>query len=339
MKRALSAIVFAMALTTRAHAQTPQGPFVPPAQQPGYAATYPAYSPVPYGYTSSTSRSRTGLEISFLYATAALYGVGLGVWFGAELDIDDPGLFMIAPAVLGVAAPAAVFVADHPSLPRGVPAAIAAGAVIGAGEGIGIASLQFVTADKEDAWGFRGLARATAIGATVGAAGGAALGFLQEPSPRSSLLMTSGVAWGSAIGGMFGYGTTKAGIGYGKANDGAALGGLIGYNVGLVATGVLSTVHVPSYSSIGWMWAGAGIGFAASLPVYLFYIGDGGPPAKRGLVFSGTATTLGLLAGGIFTARDRETARNDSPAPIARVTGVAPLGARGSVGLSVLGEL
>jgi hypothetical protein len=50
------------------------------------------------------------------------------------------------------------------------------------------------------------------------------------------------------------------------------------------------------------MWAGAGIGVAASLPVFLFYAGDDGPPAKRGFLFMGTATTLGIAAGAIFAS-------------------------------------
>lgn len=331
MKRAALIAAFC-AFSGAAHAQVPQ----PAAAPPGYAPYGP---PVHYGYPEPRSRSRSGGEIATLYGTSALYGVGIGVWFGAEVGIDDPALFLIAPAVLGIAAPAAVFAADQPSLRRGVPAAIAAGAVIGAGEGIGIAALQFVRADDEDAWGFRGLSRATAIGATLGAGGGALLGYLQEPSPRSSLLMTSGVVWGSAIGAMFGYGTTEGGIGYGRANDGAALGGFIGYNVALAVTGALSTVYIPSHTSISWMWAGAGIGFAASLPVFLLYAGDGGPPAKRGLVFSGTATTLGLVAGGLFTMGSSESAVTGAASQFARITSVGPMAAPKTLGLSVAGEL
>lgn len=291
----------------------------------------------PQDYYGAEPRSSS--EIGVLYGTAALYGVGVGVWLGAELDIDDPALFLIAPAVLGVAAPAGVFLADRPALRRGLPAAIAAGAVIGAGEGIGIASLQFVTAKAEDAWGFRGLSRATALGATLGAAGGAVLGGLQEPSPKSSLLLTSGVAWGSAIGGMFGYGASEQGIGYGRANDSAALGGFVGYNVGLVAAAAVSTLYVPSYHSVRWMWAGAGLGFAASLPVYLFYLGEDGPPAKRALIFSATATTLGLAAAALFTSGSRDTARSSETWSFARWTAVAPLVTRGSLGLALGGEL
>ena len=70
------------------------------------------------------------------------------------------------------------------------------GMVIGAGEGFGIWSYQFVSSDEDEAWGFRGLSRAVTIGATAGAVGGYAVGYYLEPSPKSTLLMTSSVAWG-----------------------------------------------------------------------------------------------------------------------------------------------
>ncbi len=107
----------------------------------------------------SVERSPHGLSrMGALYGTSVAYGVGLGVWVGAELGIDDPATFLIFPAVLGVAAPAGVYALDRP-FNRGVPSAIAAGMLIGAGEGIGIASYQFVTADSDDAWASAGLAR------------------------------------------------------------------------------------------------------------------------------------------------------------------------------------
>jgi hypothetical protein len=336
--------VFALC-SAEASAQTPPAP-------PGYgtpaAGPAPVAAPAPYGYPggyvapypANSPARRSSSEIGLFYATAVAYGVGLGIWLDAEIGIEDPALFMIAPAVLGVAAPAGVYVLDTPPLRRGFAAAITAGAIVGAGEGIGFSSLQFVSADKEDAWGFRGLARATTLGATLGAAGGAVLGVLQTPSPRSSVFITSGVTWGSAIGAMFGYGASAEGVGYGLANDKAALGGLIGYNLGLVATGALSAVYIPTTTSLQWMWGGAGIGFAASLPVYLFYAGKEGPPAKRGLLFSGTATTLGIAAGALFSAGSREDSAQNSGRPaVARVTAVGPLAVPGSLGLSIAGEL
>ena len=40
--------------------------------------------------------------------------IGLGVWFGAEAKIKDPGLFLIAPAILGVAGPVGVYFLGRP---------------------------------------------------------------------------------------------------------------------------------------------------------------------------------------------------------------------------------
>jgi len=268
----------------------------PPQQQPPYGYGQAPYYPPP----PPQNDERTDFEIGTLYATSVGYGVGMGSWISLEIGIEDPGVFLIPPAVLGIAAPVGVYFLDEPDMERGLPSATAVGMLIGAGEGIGIAGHQFVTADEEDEWGFIGLARATAIGSTVGAVGGYLVGYYQEPSPKSSAFVASGVLWGTVAGSMFGYGASEAGVGYGRANDDASLGGLIGFNVGLVATGALSMIYYPTYGELGWMWAGAGIGAAVSLPVFLFYAKEDGPPAKRGFLFMGTATLLGIGAGALF---------------------------------------
>jgi hypothetical protein len=287
---------------------------------------------------------RDDVEMGFLYATAGAYGVGTGVWLSLELGIKDPALFLIPPALLGVGAPIGAYFLDDPEMDRGMPASIAAGLAIGAGEGIGIASTQFVTADEEDAWGFRGLARATTLGATLGGIGGYAVGYYLEPSPKSTVLTTSAVIWGMSIGSMFGYGGSEAGVGYGVANDSAAIGGLVGYNIGLAAGAVTSALYVPSWEQVGFMWLGAGVGTAVSLPVFLFYAGDGGPPAKRGFIFMGVATTLGIAAGAVFGSGEvdeYEVGKNDSlPGNrFGQVTSIAPMIFPGGGGLTVGGLL
>jgi hypothetical protein len=284
-------------------------------------------------------RERTQLEMGALYGVSAAYGAGMGIWISTEIGFDDPGLFLIPPALLGVAAPVGVYFFDRPRLKRGVPAAIAAGALIGAGEGLGVWGYQVVTAKEADEWGFRGLARAEAIGSTLGAAGGFALGYLQSPSPKSSLLLSSSVVWGTAVGAMFGYGATHSPQPYGVSNDGAGLGGLVGFNVGLAAAAGLSTVYIPSYKSLGAMWLGGGIGFAASLPVYLLYARDGGPPAKRGLIFSGVATTLGIGAGALFTFDSQDSASSDAAPRFARIYGFSPFSVPKGAGIAMIGEL
>jgi hypothetical protein len=290
-------------------------------------------------FVQSVPRERTQLEIGALYGVSSAYGVGMGVWISTELGTDDPALFLIPPALLGVAAPVGVYFFDRPRLKRGLPAAVATGALIGAGEGLGVWGYQVVHAKEADEWGFRGLARSEAIGSTLGAVGGLALGYLQSPSPKSSLLLSSSVLWGTAVGSMFGYGATSAHQGYGRSNDGAGRGGLIGFNVGLAAAAGLSAVYIPSYKSLAAMWLGAGIGFAASLPVYLLYARDGGPPAKRGLIFSGVATTLGIGAGALFTLGSEDSASSDTAPRFARIYGFSPFAVEKGAGVAIAGEL
>jgi hypothetical protein len=80
------------------------------------------------------------------------------------------------------------------------------------------------------------------------------------------------------------------------------------------------------------MWAGAGIGAAASLPIFLFYMGEDTPPAKRGFIFMGATTTIGLAAGALFSGTfskvavlDRSTAVARQEAPAFSIDAVAPV--------------
>jgi len=158
--------------------------------------------------------------------------------------------------------------------------------------------------------------------------GGYLIGEFQNPSPKLSAMVMSSAVWGTLIGGSIGYGASSAGIGYGRANDSGAIGGLTGFNVGLLAGIGVSLLSVPSYRQIAGMWEGAGIGAVASLPVFLFYTRDDGPPAKRGLIFSGVAMTLGIAAGAIFASPDDGTSGTVTFGPglagLASITAITP---------------
>jgi hypothetical protein len=276
-----------------------------------------------------------------LYGTAATYGVGMGIWLDAETGLDDPGLKFIPPVVLGLAAPVGVYFLDQPPLPRGTPAAISAGMIIGAGEGLGIWSYQFTATRESDSWGFRGLSRAMTLGGALGGVGGYALAYYQEPSPKTSLFVGSSVVWGSVVGSMIGYGSTKKGLDYGQANEGASLGGLVGYNVALGATAAISMAYIPSYESIGWMWVGGGIGAAAGLPIYLAYASSD-KPAKRGLIVQGILTGLGITAAGIFTSGMTDsyaTSEPPSQPKFAQITMLGIMPIEGGAGVQMTGLL
>jgi hypothetical protein len=96
---------------------------------------------------------------------------------------------------------------------------------------------------------------------------------------------------------------------------------------------------VPSLDQLSWMWLGGGIGALASLPVYLFYVGEGGPPAKRGLLFTATATGLGIVAGGVFGPSLGGLGLGRRASEWASVDAVTPLAVPGGMGLQVSGTL
>jgi len=333
---ALSASALALLAASPALAQGWSGGWNPSSGGWGTPAPQPGYVP-----PSGRRQTSSNLEVGTLYVASAAYGVGAGIWIDAELGIKDPGLAFIAPAVLGVAGPVGVYFLDEPKLPRGVPGAISLGLTLGALEGTHIWLYQYTSARDADAWGGLGFARSVFLGSTIGGAAGAVVGFLEEPSPKLSLFVGSGGLWGSAIGSMIGYGASS-GETYGDRNDALTLGNLIGFNVGIAATGALSAAWLPGYKQMTYMWMGAGVGFAATLPIYLLYAG-GDNPARRGLIAQGIGTTLGIAAGGIFTFYDRDwdIASNQDPSKrrFASLESVAPMALPGGLGMQMTGLL
>src|SRR5688572_9988157 len=112
------------------------------AQQPQWTAPPPPPISVVSAEPPPPSRAASNFESATLYATSAAFGLGMGIWIDAEVGLRDPALLLIPPALLGVAAPVTAYALNRPSMPRGVPGAISTGLLIGAGEGLGIASLQ-----------------------------------------------------------------------------------------------------------------------------------------------------------------------------------------------------
>jgi hypothetical protein len=229
-------------------------------------------------------------EMTPLYVTTALWGVGTGIWIDALAGVKDPGVAIIAPLAFGAAAPIGAFILDDQAGPlhRGVPSSISAGLVLGAVEGISVAGVQWqYNREKNKDWGFATQTTVTWLFATGGGVGGWAFGEAVRPDPRSMGFIVSGAGWGAASGVMIGIAAS------GKDwKDGAAVAGIIGYNVGIVGSGAISLVHTPSWESQKYMWAGYGIGALAGcivFPLYLFSTAD----PKHGFI----GPALGGLAG------------------------------------------
>ena len=281
----------------------PGYPSRPGYPQPGYGRPgYPGYGAP--GYYSGKRRPAPGPELASLYVTSAIWGVGTGVWIDMEAGVDNVGVGFIAPVVLGVAAPAAVAIVDgaafRDGMPEGLPSAVSAGLVIGAAEGLGIASYQSVTASDADAWGIRGLSRSVFLGSTVGGIGGGLLGYFLEPAPETNVFVGSATVWGATIGSFLGGGASAAGADWSQTNDSLALGGLVGLNLAVVGAATTSVFWTPSYNQIAWMWGGMAIGAVATTPIYFYYALADDEDTRRGLIFQGVGGTIGLVLGGIL---------------------------------------
>jgi hypothetical protein len=334
--------------------------------QPGYGQPgqpgQPPYGQYGYGQPQQPSTRSTG-EITFLYITAAAYGVGTGIWIDAEATKPggsvNPGLVMIAPILLGAAMPLGVWALDRKPMRRGLPSAIATGLIIGAGEGL---TSSLYIAASSDKLTFRGLTRAEMIGATLGGGAGAVYGYFLKPSPQKNMFLMSGSVWGTMIGYAFGGGASKGKwgqyedyVGNGRyesrpgANDAVTLGGLVGLNLGLAGVTATSFFWTPSWSQIGTMWLGFGIGTAASTLVYPFYaLSDADP--RTGLIFQGIAGAAGAVVGAFLGRPDRNAgiagAEDPSekewlrkPSRIARFRGGTLMPVPGGMGGMVMGEL
>ena len=292
-----------LAVVRDARAQQPYPQYGPPPQAyppPQYGPPPQAYPPPQYGPPPGyvpppppppiADSKRSSGEMTFLYGTSALYGVGSGIWLDSLFKTSDPGIALILPLALGAAAPiGAYFWDDYSKFHRGVPASMATGLSLGAVEGIAIAGAQWQAADSgrsSGAWSFKTETTVTWIFATGGGVGGYAFGEWLRPDPRSLGFIASSAGWGALSGMMFG-----AGVSGRDWKDGASIAGLIGYNAGIGISGVLSTVYVPSWSSQKYMWLGFLAGTAVASVVYVGYLFSDADP-KHGLI----ANSVGVSA-------------------------------------------
>lgn len=262
----------------------PPGPYPQPGPQPAPAAP----PPNPY---------RSPGEMAYLYGVSIAYGAGTGIWIDALAKLNDPAPEVIAPIGLAIAMPIGVYLWDaNDEFGKGVPSSIATGMLLGGVEGVAVSGLQWQLTGgtnpgpNSGQWDFTAWSTLTFLGATGGGIGGFAFGEWLHPDPHGLALISSGAGWGSMFGAMFGAGLASR---TDFVGNGAAVGGFISYNAGIAAAGALSVAgYTPAWESLKWMWIGDVLGTAATMPIYLFYIGDGAR-SYHGLI----ANSLGGLAG------------------------------------------
>ena len=320
----------------------PAQPYPPYPAQPAqpYPQPYPAYGQ-PYGYPPpqpqplrpQPSKYRSRGEMAYLYAIGAAYGFGTGMWLDSVVNVTDPGIWVITPIALGAAAPIGAYVWDsNQEMHRGVPSSIATGLLLGGLEGIAIDGMQWQLTGNGGAstWHYSTQTSVTFLTATGGGIGGYIFGEWLRPDPRSLGLIGSGAGFGSLFGILFG-----SGVAGGNWENGAAVWGFAGYNVGIAATGILSTVYTPSWQTLKYLWIGDTLGTLATMPVYLFYIGSSADP-RHGLIANALGGAAGIAVAAVLTnnMKDHGEATSDGWMPPFQVA-VAPQ--HGGAALTAMG--
>ncbi len=268
--------------------------------QPNYQPQ-PSYQPQQVGFgPSAPSPMRSSGEMTALYVSSAIWGVGSGIWLDSLFKIDNPGGAIVMPLLLGAAAPVGVFFWDDRGGPlhRGVPLSTSTGLVLGAVEGLAISGVQWqYTHEKDKDWKFSTQTSVMWLFATAGGVGGWAFGEAVRPDPRSMSFIASGAGWGALSGSMLGIAVS------GKDwKDGASVAGLVGYNLGILGAGALSLVHTPSWESQKYMWLGYGAGALAGCLVFPFYLFAQDSDAKTGFIGPALGGLAGVGIAGALTA-------------------------------------
>ena len=272
--------------------------------------------------------------MAYLYGVGLAYGVGTGIWVDALGKVSDPGLAVIAPLLFGAAVPVGIYAWDvNAEFDRGVPSSIATGLLLGGIEGIAIDGLQWQLTGNggPHSWDFRTWTSITFATATVGGIGGYVFGESIQPNPRSLGLIASGAGWGAITGVLFGSGVVG-----GDWKDGAAVWGFAGYNAGILAAGAVSTVYVPSWQTLKYMWLGDLLGTLATTPVYFFYIGGNGEP-RHGLIANAVGGLAGLALAAALTGNMADPPGTASWMPPFQIA-VSPTGTGGGAELTAFGQ-
>lgn len=288
---------------------------------------------------------RSKAEIGYLYGASIAWGITTGVWIDLEIDTKNPGLLLIAPALLGAAAPTTMFFLDRPKMPEGRPSAIATGSLLGAGEAALIWAAQYTSKPDKQGWGPTEYFRAHVLSSTIGGVGGFLAHYGARFRPQTSFFVGSAAIWGALAGGAFG-GGGSSGTWRATTNDSVFLGSVIGYNIAMVGSAATNIVWTPSYNQLTWMWGGFGAGAAVSALVYPFYaLGDSDP--RTGLIFQGIFSLLGAAGGALIGAPEPKgqnpqtppAAAIDNHPQFARILGPSIIPVQGGAGVALTGEL
>jgi len=245
---------------------------------------------------SDAAHLRSSGEMTLLYSTAFVYGLGTSAWVALLAQPKNLGGALLPFAVLTTAAVGGVSLADsYRPFRKGVPQSIASGAYLGFGEGIWLVGIQHAgAARREDgsAWDSKRVATALWGGATLGAVGGGLVGALRQPTPGRVSFTLSTSLWGGLV---TSFAAAALVTDESRRTEQAFTVGMIGYNVGLAGGLIFAPRVAPSVARVRFVDLGGIGGGLVGAGLYTLAAGGGDSRASLG------AASLGTLAGLGFT--------------------------------------
>jgi hypothetical protein len=250
---------------------------------------------------------RTTDELTLLYASSFLYGVGTGTWFLLQVQPDSAITATLPFAALTAAPVIALATIDgYYKLPRGVPHSISSGLYLGLAQGAWLSAFQHARAERVKAesdpasdlrWSPESTATVLWASATTGAVLGGALGSSLVTTPGRVSFTASTALWSGTIVGL---GTGAIHPDDERRSERAFLAGGVGLNAG-IAAGLLFAGEVsPSVARVRLVDLLGVAGALTTTGVYLSLASDAEPRMAEGLAAAGAVA--GLATGWLVTS-------------------------------------
>ena len=238
---------------------------------------------------------RSQEEMTVLYATAFVYGIGTSAWVALMTEPKNLGAAVLPFALLTTASVGGVALADgYRPFRRGVPQSIASGVYLGFGEGIWAVGLQHAgAARRNDAsrWNSAQVASVLWGGATLGAIGGGLVGAVRQPTPGRVSFTLSASLWGGLVSS---FAATALSADEQRRTEHAFAAGWIGYNVGLASGLIFAPSVAPSIARVRFMDLGGIGGGLIGAGISTFAAEEARTRASFGASALGAAAGLGL---------------------------------------------
>ena len=241
---------------------------------------------------------RTTDEISILYLSSVLYGLGTGAWLAVVSEPKDTAGVVLPSLGLAGAAAGAVALIDHSThLGYGVPASAVTGLYIGLEEGITWSLWNQAKAAYYDEWSGSTVATVVWGSATIGAITGAVVGSRAGTTPGRASYVGSAALWGGLLTGF----TVAAATGNnrGQRDDASLLGAALGTNAGALAGMLTAGPISPSTARVRFIDLG---GIAGGLLTGGLYISAADSAHSDGALQGFFGVTALGVAGGLLTA-------------------------------------